>query len=133
MRFVTFQRDRYSEPGVLVDGRVISIRGAGFEDLLPVIGGGRDALTRVRDWIGHVPGGDVMRAVDVKLRAPIARPPKIICVGLNYRDHGAESDQTFRDVPTIFAKFANTVIGPGENIVLPKVSCCPDYEAELAL
>jgi 2-keto-4-pentenoate hydratase/2-oxohepta-3-ene-1,7-dioic acid hydratase in catechol pathway len=66
------------------------------------------------------------------LRAPIPRPPKIICIGLNYRDHAAESKMEIPAVPTIFAKFPTAVIGPGEPIVLPKNSSKPDYEGEFA-
>jgi len=58
---------------------------------------------------------------------------KIICVGLNYRDHAEESNMAIPDRPTIFSKFSNTVIAPGENIVLPKNSEKPDYEAEFGL
>ncbi|HLH42185.1 MAG TPA: fumarylacetoacetate hydrolase family protein [Bryobacteraceae bacterium] len=69
---------------------------------------------------------------DVKLLAPVPRPPKFICVGLNYRDHAAEAGMEIPQVPTIFSKFSNVVIGPGEPIVLPSVSSKPDYEAEFA-
>ena len=51
---------------------------------------------------------------------------------MNYRDHAAESHLGDSDVPTIFSKFSNAVIAPGEAIVLPKNSTKPDYEAELA-
>jgi 2-keto-4-pentenoate hydratase/2-oxohepta-3-ene-1,7-dioic acid hydratase in catechol pathway len=68
----------------------------------------------------------------VKLLAPIPKPRKLICVGLNYRDHAAETGSEIPDVPTIFNKFATSVIGPGDNIVLPKLSKKPDYEAEFA-
>jgi len=69
---------------------------------------------------------------DVKLLAPIPRPPKLICIGLNYRDHAAETKMEIPTVPTIFNKFTNVVIAPGESIVLPKASKRPDYEAEFA-
>jgi 2-keto-4-pentenoate hydratase/2-oxohepta-3-ene-1,7-dioic acid hydratase in catechol pathway len=68
----------------------------------------------------------------VQLLAPVPRPPKVICVGLNYRDHAVESNMEIPPVPTIFAKFPHTVIGPGEPIVLPENSQKPDYEAEFA-
>lgn len=68
----------------------------------------------------------------VRLLAPIPRPPKLICVGLNYRDHAAEAKMEVPNVPTIFNKFPNVVIGPGDPIVLPRVSSKPDYEAEFA-
>jgi 2-keto-4-pentenoate hydratase/2-oxohepta-3-ene-1,7-dioic acid hydratase in catechol pathway len=68
----------------------------------------------------------------VTLLAPIPRPPKLVCVGLNYRDHAAESRSEIPKVPTIFNKFPSVVVGPGAPIVLPKASRKPDYEAEFA-
>ena len=68
-----------------------------------------------------------------KLRAPITRPPKIICIGLNYRDHAEEAKLAIPEVPTVFAKFPTAAAGPGETVVLPKISAKPDYEAELAV
>jgi len=69
----------------------------------------------------------------VKLSAPIPRPPKIICVGLNYRDHAIESNMEIPKVPTIFSKYSTSVIGPGDSILLPRLSTKPDYEAEFAV
>jgi 2-keto-4-pentenoate hydratase/2-oxohepta-3-ene-1,7-dioic acid hydratase in catechol pathway len=65
--------------------------------------------------------------------APIPRPPKIICIGLNYRDHAEESNLPIPETPTMFAKFPTSVIGYGAPIVLPKNSTRPDYEAEFAV
>ena len=59
-------------------------------------------------------------------------PSKIVAVGKNYRDHAAESRSEIPKVPTIFSKFSNVVIGPGDPIILPKASRKPDYEAEFA-
>src|SRR5262245_25919399 len=66
----------------------------------------------------------------VTLMAPATRPTKIVCVRMNYRDHAAESRSEVPPVPTIFSKFPNVVIGPGDTIVLPKASRKPDYEGE---
>jgi acylpyruvate hydrolase len=71
---------------------------------------------------------------DVRLHAPVTDPQKIVCLGLNYRDHAAETGQDIPANPMWFAKFANSLIGSGQDIVLP--SAHPeyvDYEAELAL
>jgi 2-keto-4-pentenoate hydratase/2-oxohepta-3-ene-1,7-dioic acid hydratase in catechol pathway len=133
MRFVTFQRHEYTEPGVLRGDEISSVRGAGFEDVLSIIAGGATALEKIGLWMQSVPWGDIVKAADVKLRAPLMRPPKIICVGLNYRDHAEESKMEIPSVPTIFCKFPTAVIGPGENIVLPKNSAKPDYEGEFAV
>ena len=70
---------------------------------------------------------------DVALRAPVARPEKVICVGLNYRDHAAESGLALPDEPVLFPKFANSVVGPGDDIVVPEATDQPDYEAELGV
>ena len=64
---------------------------------------------------------------------PIALPQKIICVGLNYRDHAAEGKAALPERPLLFAKWPNTLIGPGEQIILPAVSEKVDYEAELGV
>jgi len=65
--------------------------------------------------------------------APVPRPGKLICIGLNYRDHAAESNMPIPERPVVFSKFATAVIGPGEPVVLPPTSMQVDYEAELAV
>jgi 2-keto-4-pentenoate hydratase/2-oxohepta-3-ene-1,7-dioic acid hydratase in catechol pathway len=64
---------------------------------------------------------------------PIDRPGKIICVGLNYRDHAEEQGTALPEAPLLFAKLQNTLIGPGEAIVIPPVVTKCDYEAELGV
>ncbi len=132
MQFVTFERNGSPEPGVISGGSIIGLKGAGFPMLAAIIEGGSNALGRARTWMERPPADAVVPLSGTRLLAPIPRPPKIICVGLNYRDHAIESKMEIPKVPTIFAKFATAVIGPGEAIVLPKLSAKPDYEAELA-
>jgi 2-keto-4-pentenoate hydratase/2-oxohepta-3-ene-1,7-dioic acid hydratase in catechol pathway len=69
---------------------------------------------------------------EVQLLAPVTRPGKILCVGLNYRDHAIESNMAIPSVPTVFLKLPNAVAAPEADIVLPAISQQPDYEAELA-
>jgi 5-carboxymethyl-2-hydroxymuconate isomerase len=64
---------------------------------------------------------------------PIDRPGKIICVGLNYRDHAEEQGTALPEAPLLFAKWQNTLIGPGDPIVIPPVVTKCDYEAELGV
>lgn len=129
MKFVTFVRPGgLPEPGVLNgDSDVIPLAAAGFPDVISIIAGGADALAKV-----HTVVGPAVPLSAVKLMSPIPRPPKIICVGLNYRDHAIESNMAIPTTPTIFCKFPTSVIGPGDSIVLPKTSTQPDYEAEFA-
>lgn len=119
MRLVTFLREGgQPEAGVVRGDQVV---GLGM-DMLAVC-----AAERIPE-----PAGPAYELAKVKLLAPVPRPPKVVCVGLNYRDHAAESRSEIPTVPTIFNKFPNVVIGPGDPIVLPKASRKPDYEAEFA-
>ena len=70
---------------------------------------------------------------EVTLLSPIDFPPKIVCLGLNYRDHAAEQNAAIPDEPVIFMKPHTTIIGPNENIVKPSFVEKLDYEAELAI
>jgi 2-keto-4-pentenoate hydratase/2-oxohepta-3-ene-1,7-dioic acid hydratase in catechol pathway len=64
---------------------------------------------------------------------PIERPSKIVCVGLNYRDHAEETGSQLPAAPLLFAKWTTSLIGPGEPILLPSESSQVDYEAELGV
>ena len=64
---------------------------------------------------------------------PIERPGKIVCVGLNYRDHAEEQGADLPEAPLLFAKFPTALIGPGEPIVIPPIVQQADYEAELGV
>jgi 2-keto-4-pentenoate hydratase/2-oxohepta-3-ene-1,7-dioic acid hydratase in catechol pathway len=70
---------------------------------------------------------------EVALLAPIASPPKIICLGLNYIDHAAETNKTVPEEPVIFMKPHTTIIGPNECIIKPRIVHELDYEGELAI
>jgi 2-keto-4-pentenoate hydratase/2-oxohepta-3-ene-1,7-dioic acid hydratase in catechol pathway len=133
MRFVTFRRSGAApEPGVLAENRVIGLGGAGYTNLLDLIANWETAKSAIQSYVAGAPQEAVSDAGSVKLLAPIPRPQKLICVGLNYRDHAIESKMEIPSVPTIFNKFPSCVIGPGDEIVLPKNSVKPDYEAEFA-
>ncbi|AMV27022.1 Ureidoglycolate lyase [Gemmata sp. SH-PL17] len=69
----------------------------------------------------------------VKLLPPVPQPGKILCIGLNYRDHAIEGGKAIPTEPVLFGKFPNTLIAHGEPIVLPKVAQKVDYEAELVI
>ncbi|HVL81016.1 MAG TPA: fumarylacetoacetate hydrolase family protein [Actinomycetota bacterium] len=79
------------------------------------------------------PTDETRPLAEVKLLAPVPRPGKIICIGLNYRDHAAESGMPVPETPVVFAKFGNTVSGPGDPILIPPITSEVDYEAELAI
>jgi 2-keto-4-pentenoate hydratase/2-oxohepta-3-ene-1,7-dioic acid hydratase in catechol pathway len=82
---------------------------------------------------GEPPAAAVIAIDAVRLRAPVPRPGKLVCVGLNYRDHAAESKVPVPEHPVLFSKFTTSVIASGDPIVLPVSSEKVDYEAELAV
>ena len=130
MKFVTFQGASRADAGVVFGDRVVSLAAAGFADMLAVLASGTEGRASIDAFVSNPPADSTFPLASVRLLAPVPRPPKLICIGLNYRDHAAEARQEIPKVPTIFAKFSNVVIGPGEPIVLPKISRKPDYEAE---
>jgi acylpyruvate hydrolase len=96
-----------------------------------VIPMGWDLVTYLRT--GEAADGAAVPLADVELLAPIPRPGKVICVGLNYRDHAEETGQPIPEEPILFPKFANSVIGPGAPIEIPPQTEQADYEAELGV
>jgi 2-keto-4-pentenoate hydratase/2-oxohepta-3-ene-1,7-dioic acid hydratase in catechol pathway len=128
MRFVTFEQGGQKHPGVALNDQIVSLEDAGFPDLLSVVQGGAAALKKAKAFTAKPPAS--IPLARVKLCAPIPDPPKILCMGLNYRDHAKEANLEVPKYPVIFAKYTNTVIGSGDHIVLPKNSQKPDYEAE---
>jgi len=133
MRFVTFEIGGHARPG-LVSGAdtVLDLSSIGFASLLDFIESGQEGRAKAAAFSQDAPQSARHALAKVRLLAPIPKPRKLICVGLNYRDHALETGSQIPAVPTIFNKFATAVIGPGANIVLPKVSKAPDYEAEFA-
>jgi acylpyruvate hydrolase len=97
-------------------------------DLETLIGRGGDALRRAFDALSDAPP---LEEGSFKFLPPIGRPPKIICVGLNYADHTKESPYEQPAYPTLFPRFTSTLIGHGAAIVRPRVSEQLDYEGEM--
>lgn len=97
-------------------------------ELDALIGAGRAALDAAARVVAGQPALDLAA---LQLLAPLARPPKILCVGLNYRDHTSESGFEQPAYPTLFSRFTTSLIGHGEPIRFPELSDTLDYEGEL--
>jgi acylpyruvate hydrolase len=132
MRIVQFEEG--GVPGIAADNgsgwHGLTERESGFPGTLP------ELITRGADLLRT--GGDLLplREIDlnaVRLLPPIPKPPKILCVGLNYDDHLEESGLKKPVYPEIFARFATSLIAHGEPIRRPPESSALDYEAELAV
>ncbi|HEX4482347.1 MAG TPA: fumarylacetoacetate hydrolase family protein [Solirubrobacteraceae bacterium] len=137
MRLVSYDTGDGPVAGVLVEDRIVSASSldapaVDVRGLLTALDA--DGLRRLGERAADAAAGESVALADARLHAPVLDPQKIIGVGLNYRDHAEETGQEIPKAPMWFAKFANSLIGAGEEIVLP--SAHPnrvDYEAELAL
>jgi 2-keto-4-pentenoate hydratase/2-oxohepta-3-ene-1,7-dioic acid hydratase in catechol pathway len=92
-----------------------------------------DQLAKNTARVETLPRGSVLPLAELVLGAPVPRPGKIICVGLNYRDHAAESNMPVPTSPVTFSKYVTAITAPGLPIRLPATSKEVDYEAELAV
>jgi len=128
---VTFSVKGARRPGALKDGRVLELGGEG--DLMQIIEGGPAALDAVAENIAVWDGPD--HALDaVTLHAPVARPPKIIGIGLNYIDHCREAGLDVPKFPVVFTKYSTSVSGPYDDVVWHTNVCQEvDYEVELGV
>jgi 2-keto-4-pentenoate hydratase/2-oxohepta-3-ene-1,7-dioic acid hydratase in catechol pathway len=103
---------------------ILELSGSELASLAAVAETNHEALTR--DHALHP-------ADSIKLGAPVPDPQKIVCLGLNYRDHAEEAGLNAPSAPMFFAKFANSLVGPTDPIVPPRTTQEVDYEAELAV
>ncbi|MER6559543.1 fumarylacetoacetate hydrolase family protein [Streptomyces sp. NPDC001027] len=95
---------------------------------------GDGGIDRIRPLVAErAAAGQVSRFDGERIGAPIARPHQILCIGLNYRDHAAESGMPVPDEPILFTKSPNTLIGPYDDVRIPRGSTKADWEVELGI
>lgn len=137
MRLVTYcetgSADGAPRAGALVDEQVVDLSAADPSlpaSVLGLIQGGPAMLEQAK---AAAAGGTGRPLGEVRLLAPIARPPKIVCIGVNYADHAAEAGRALPRWPSTFLKAASCIVGPGDPIVKPPTTEQLDYEIELAV
>jgi 2-keto-4-pentenoate hydratase/2-oxohepta-3-ene-1,7-dioic acid hydratase in catechol pathway len=144
LKFVRYRHKKREHYGVLTNNKVICLPRLAIrlnkklpELLEGFITSGAKSIETAEKLLENAAENDVEHASssinEVTLLAPIASPPKIVCLGLNYQDHAAEQNAAIPDEPIIFIKPHTTIIGPDENIVKPSSVKKLDYEAELAI
>ena len=124
MRFASCAHGGRTFAAALLDGAAVPLAG------IPELG------AQTPSSVLAEPPLDRARAVplaEVTLRPVVPRPSKIVCVGLNYLNHVGETGREIPEYPVLFTKFAETLVGPRDPIVLPPESCQVDYEGELAV
>lgn len=128
MRFVSFEQNGEKLLGVREDD---TVRVLGNETLESLLARGID----LNDYAKHNATTHTIALVDVKLLPPLSRPPKIICVGLNYADHTSESKYEQPAYPTLFFRVNTSLIAHEEFMVRPAVTDCAglDFEGEVAV
>jgi 2,4-diketo-3-deoxy-L-fuconate hydrolase len=92
-----------------------------------------NGLARLEEFVKANEGKLIEIGDDERLGSPVARPSKIVCIGLNYADHAHETNAPLPPEPVIFMKSTTSLVGPNDNIVIPKNSVKTDWEVELAI
>jgi 2-keto-4-pentenoate hydratase/2-oxohepta-3-ene-1,7-dioic acid hydratase in catechol pathway len=119
---------------------VVRIDDTNYVDVSDVVGDFDEAFFS-RDGIAGLGGvveervsaGQLTAFAGERIGAPIARPHQILCIGLNYSDHAAETGAAVPDEPILFTKSPNTLIGPNDDVRIPRGSTKPDWEVELGV
>ena len=136
MRLVTCDRNGAARLGVCVGDSVVDLSKAAPDlprDLVALIRAGKDAFAAAERAAKGTSAAARIPLAQVKLLPPVARPGKIICLGLNYADHAAEGGHAKPSYPSFFMRVATSLTGHGEPIMRPQCSSQLDYEAELAV
>jgi len=132
MKLIRFGQPGQEKPGLLLgDGKKIDASGFG-EDYTEEFFA-NDGLNRLSVWLANEGSSAPEIAEDVRLGPPLARPGKIVCIGLNYIDHAKESKMDIPLEPIIFFKATSSIVGPNDDLIIPKNSKKTDWEVELAI
>jgi 2-keto-4-pentenoate hydratase/2-oxohepta-3-ene-1,7-dioic acid hydratase in catechol pathway len=131
MKLIRFGENGTEKPGLYLDDNSLVDVSAEIEDYNEEFFG-NDGLVRLKNWFSS--NQDKLKSVDspVRLGPPIARPSKIICIGLNFAKHAKESGAQPPKEPVIFFKATSALCGPNDSLVIPRNSVKTDYEVELA-
>jgi 2-keto-4-pentenoate hydratase/2-oxohepta-3-ene-1,7-dioic acid hydratase in catechol pathway len=128
---------RYGEPGherpglQLADGRRIDA--SAVTDDYDEAFLAADGLRRLEEWVAREADRAPSLAANLRLGPPIARPSKIVCIGLNFRDHAVESGMALPPEPVVFFKATTSLAGPDDDVIIPKGAAKLDWEVELAV
>ncbi|MEN3034870.1 MAG: fumarylacetoacetate hydrolase family protein [Candidatus Methanosuratincola sp.] len=152
MKFATFEQGSKLFPGVVAGEYLVRLDS--FEPIKEIAEGANlsllsfieladgDLLSSLKEAVGSLSGSELpgmeerrmaVRLDEARLRAPITRPPAVFCLGFNFRSHAPELKRPVPEVPVVFMKPSRSVVGPDDEIVLPKASARVDYEVELCV
>jgi 2-keto-4-pentenoate hydratase/2-oxohepta-3-ene-1,7-dioic acid hydratase in catechol pathway len=132
MKLIRFGAINEEKPGVLLaDGTKIDVSAFGQDYDEAFFGS--NGINKLQAWLGANQNNCPVIGDDVRVGPPLSRPSKIVCVGLNYAKHAAESGMDIPEEPVLFFKASSAIVGPFDPIVIPKGSEKTDWEVELAV
>lgn len=131
MKLIRFGLPGQEKPGVVTAGGTLDVSAFG-EDF-----GERffetNGVARLAEWLAANAATCPQVPADARLGAPFQRPSKIVCIGLNYSDHASETGAAIPKEPIVFFKSTSALVGPNDNLVIPRSSQKTDWEVELAI
>ena len=132
MKLIRFGEPGKEKPGLLLkDG--VRIDASGFGADYDEAFFGDHGLAALGKWVERNGASAPRVASSVRLGPPVCRPSKIVCIGLNFRDHAAESKMDIPKEPVIFFKATTSLVGPNDALVIPRKATKVDWEVELAV
>lgn len=132
MKLIRFGEAGKEKPGVqLPNGNRIDVSGFG-EDYTEQFFE-TDGLERLENWLKDNESNCAQVSEETRLGSPICRPSKLVCIGLNYAKHAAETGAKVPSEPVLFFKSTTAIVGPNDDVVIPKGSTKTDWEVELAV
>ena len=132
MKLIRFGAEGQEKPGVqLNDGTRIDVSAFGQDYTEAFFGG--DGVERLSNWLKENQASCPTVSDTIRLGAPLCRPSKIVCVGLNYAKHAEESGMAIPTEPVLFFKATSAIVGPNDDVIIPKNSTKTDWEVELAV
>jgi 2-keto-4-pentenoate hydratase/2-oxohepta-3-ene-1,7-dioic acid hydratase in catechol pathway len=131
MKLIRFGENGKEKPGLLLDdGARMDVSSLGIDYNEEFFGG--DGVEKLRRWAEENASESPRVNSTARLGAAICRPSKIVCIGLNYKDHAAETKQAVPKEPVIFLKSTSALVGPNDPVMIPKGATKLDWEVELA-
>ena len=132
MKLIRFGEPGKEKPGLLLDdGRRVDASAAArdYDEVFFASGG----LETLAQWAAENAGNAPEVDPELRLGSPVARPSKLLCIGLNFRDHAAETNAPLPEEPVLFSKATSALSGPFDNIIIPRGSEQTDWEVEIAV
>lgn len=129
MKLIRFGAAGAEKPGVIIDDKYYDVSGL-VQDYNEAFFGG-NGLEKLKQDLTSASLTEIDKGV--RLGPALARPSKIVCVGLNYKDHAAETNAAIPTEPILFFKATSAIVGPNDDLILPKNSRKTDWEVELAI